>query len=259
MKIKLLQLNIWAGTHFPVIRQFLEHNGFDILCFQEVAGPNSHSGNFHSQEDQFLRLQNFLGSQYHGQLAIAMHFSSDPIHSYDGNAIFYKNQFQMVEKHTLTLYKGIDPFPSDLKTYEEQGRNALRLTLKKDSQTINVITTHLAWAPTQSEHPHQRKQNLHLIEYVKNLPTPWILTGDFNMEPKQQTILDFEQLGHNLIKDYNIQNTIDPKNHTAWDKIKPGFPVDYIFVSPDVKVDSFEALKDVHMSDHLGLITVIEV
>lgn len=259
MKIKLLQLNIEAGAYLPKIEQFLTRHDFDMLCFQEVAGPNSHCGNFHSDEDQFLKLQKFLGSAYQGNLAIATRFTSDPIHSYDGNAIFYKNQFQLVEKHILTLHKGVSPFPSDAKTFEDQGRNALHLTLQKNDLTFHVITAHLAWAPTQYEQPHQRQQNLQLVNYIKNLSTPFILTGDFNISSNEQTILDLEKYGRDLTKEYNVQNTIDPQTHKAWDKIKPGFPVDYIFVSNDVKVNTFEALENIHLSDHIGLVAEIEV
>lgn len=259
MKIKLLQLNIQAGTYLSKIETFLSQHDFDILCFQEVAGPHSHSGNFHSEEDQFLRLKTFLETMYDGQLSIATRFSSDPLLSYDGNAIFYKKDFELLRSTTLTLHTGIQPFPSDAKSYEQQGRNALHLTLQKDRKTVEVVTAHLAWAPTQYEQPHQRKQNVQLIEYVKHLPHPFILTGDFNISANEQTILDLERYGQNLIKISKVKNTIDPQTHRAWDKIKPGFPVDYIFVSNDVKVNSFEALEEAHLSDHFGLMTEIQV
>ncbi len=264
MKIKLLQLNMWAGTRFPAIKDYLEKNDFDILCFQEVSGIRVASGNILSsrsffKRDCFIELQHILGPTYRGELAIAQYISSNPKDAYFGNAIFYKKEFALKKKDVLWLYKRATPFPTEALSYEECGRNALHLTLEKDDNLINIMCGHLAWAKDKYEYPHQREQNLKLIAYMKNMQTPWVLTGDFNIDPAQQSVLDLGKIGKNLTKEYNISNTIDPENHRAWEKIKPGFPIDYIFVSNDIQVYNFEALGHIHMSDHIGLSAEIEV
>ena len=259
MQLKILQLNTWAGTHFDKIEDFITKNDFDILCLQEIAGPNSHVGNLHSSEDQFLKFQQLLQNTHYGEMAIATRFSSDPINSYDANAIFYKKDFSLTHKDVLTLTKGIDPFPSSMTTYEENGRNTLRLTLTKDEKIVDVISAHLAWAPTHSEQPHQRAQNKHLIAYIQELKNPFLLAGDFNIDPEQPTILDLEKYTQDLTKEYNVANTIDPVYHHAWEKLAPGFPVDYIFVSPSIRVIDFTVLDTIHLSDHFGLTAVVEI
>lgn len=262
MQIKLLQLNMWAGTHLSKIKDFIASNDFDILCFQEVSGIGAVQGNIMSTregylQDSFLELQKTL-KEYTGELAIAQYMESNPKKAYFGIAIFYKKGFVLTGKNIITLFKRTTPFPSNATSFEDVGRNALHVLLKKDGKTVNVITGHLAWAQTKFEEPHQRKQNLKLIQYMEKIKTPWILTGDFNINPEEQSILDLEKLGRNLGKEYGIENTIDPM-HRAWEKIKPGFVIDYIFVSPDVKVDDFQVLNNVHMSDHLGLTATLEV
>src|SRR5258706_15408654 len=95
MQLKILQLNMWAGTHFPVIKDFLEKNDFDILCFQEVAGKDTHGGNVHSTLDSYEELIKILGSTHDGVQVKTDIFTSNPETSYQGNAIFFKKSFQL--------------------------------------------------------------------------------------------------------------------------------------------------------------------
>ncbi len=258
MEIKILQLNIWAGTHFPVIKKFIEENDFDILCFQEVAGANTIIGNIHTKINYLLALQEILGTTHEVDFAIADTFTSGP-ESFMGNAIFYRKRFLLQGKNILYLHQNAKPFLSTLTTFEEVGRNVLHLTLSLGNQKIDVLTGHLAWGPTPLERPHQRAQNTKLVEYVKHLKNPFILTGDFNITPDQPTVVALEQFGQNLTTKYHVPNTLDPYNHTAWEKIQPGFSVDYIFISPQIKVVHFEVLDTIHMSDHLGLTATVEI
>lgn len=250
---------MWGGTHFPVIQKFLEQNFFDILCFQEVTGPHTHCGNVHSEENQLEKLQKLLGKTHRGEIFTDVTFTSNPQQSFEGNAIFYKKDFFLVDKKEIVLYKGINPFPSNATSFEEMPRSALCLTLSIENKLCDIFSTHLAWAQTSTEHPHQRQQNLTLINEVSTRKNPWILTGDFNISPENQTILDLEKYGHDLIKEYHVENTIDEVNHNAWDRITPGFSVDYIFVSPDIHVVDFKALTNIHMSDHYGLVAEVEL
>lgn len=257
MQLKILQLNIWAGTHFSAIKTFLNENDFDILCFQEVSGPRD-SGNVHVSINTFDELQQILGSTHNARLVKSGSFMPNPPVSYEGNAIFYKKTFSLLEEHVIWLNRHEDPFPQD-GNLQTLGRTGLTVTLSHNNQTFHIVTAHLAWAPTNKEQPHQRQQNLKLIEFIKQLKYPWTLTGDFNISPENQTILDLEKLGRNLIKENHIENTIDAVNHVSWEKIKPGFPVDYIFVSKDIEVKEFGVLKDVHLSDHLGITATLNI
>lgn len=258
MQLKILQLNLWAGIKFSHIKDFLQSNDFDILCFQEVTGQNMQNANAKSERDLFQALQMLLGTTHKSELAIAMHFTSDPVHAYQGNAIFYRNDFTLVGKNTLTLSHGIDPFPSERKTYEEVGRNALHLTLSKEGKTFDVLTTHLPWAKSPIEEPHQTEQNAKLIAYLQQLQHSFILAGDFNLTPDQPTVLKLEKYARNLTKEYGITNTLDRKSHKIFQTLPQGIAVDYIFVSPQIKVHDFTVI-DEGLSDHLGLVVTVEI
>lgn len=248
---------MWDGMRFSSIQTFLKENDFDILTFQEVSGPGNHHGVIKCDIDCFAEIQNVLGQNYAGELIESGSFSSSP-KAYEGNVIFYKKTFKLLERNDLWLYKRSTPFPVESNSYEDMGRAALHLVLEQNKQKLNVVTTHLAWAKTSIEQPHQRKQNEKLINFMQNLSSPFILTGDFNINPEQPTIFDLEKMGKNLVKENNISNTIDPKNHRAWEVIKPGFTVDYIFVSPDITAKNV-AIVDADLSDHFGLQATLEI
>ena len=249
---------MWAGTHFPVIEQFLKENEFDILCFQEVSGPRR-QGNVDTQIDSYKELKRILGKTHTGIFIKTNRYNPYPEISYEGNATFFKKEFRFIAQDILWLNRADKPFPQTLRSYEKTGRAALHITLATETDTFHIVNAHLAWAKTPTEQPHQRKQNLLLITYMRKLKKPWILTGDFNISPENQTIRDLEVYGQNLTKKYDVKNTIDQALHVSWEKIQPGFPIDYIFVSPDVQVDSFAVLENVHMSDHIGLSATLEI
>ncbi len=248
-----------TGMHFPAIKSYLEKNTFDILCFQEVGKLKPEKSDMHPITDCFSALQEVLGDEYVGKESIHSTFVPESIFISQSNAIFYKKSFTLLHEDTLWLYKRDTPFPVGRTTFEDFARNAYHLTFSIDGKRLDVVNAHLAWAKTSLEQPHQREQNVKFIDYVSKLESPFILSGDFNIQDDQPTILDLEKYAKDLTKEFGIKNTIDPLNHRNWHDINPGFPVDYIFASPDIKVRDFKALDNEHLSDHYGLIATIEV
>lgn len=258
MKLSILQLNINADNYWDTLKSFLTSNNFDILQLQEVAGKDSLSGNIQSKRDCFKELQEILGDNYQGELTISQRYTSSPT-AYVGNAIFFKKDFSLLERHVVTFYERTTPFPSDASGYEEAGRDMLHLKLQIEGKAISFLNTHLAWARTTKEQPHQTKQGDILLNYLQNVPAPFILTGDFNLDPEQQIIRKTTALATNLIDEYHIVNTLNPRTHSARMLFPPGAAVDYIFVTRDIQVNKFEVLEQLDLSDHLGLTAEIEI
>jgi endonuclease/exonuclease/phosphatase family metal-dependent hydrolase len=262
MNVTILQLNMWAGTLFSSLREFLENNSFDILCFQEVAGKGAKHGNVDCTIDCFEELKKILQATHFGELAISQYASSNPETGYFGNAIFYKKNFLCLNKHILPLFKRNTPFPSESLTFEEVGRNALHLTLQRDNTIFDIVTAHLALAKdpkSKIEESSQRQQNIKLVKYIKELKNKFILTGDFNIQSGQPTVNELEEIAVDLTKKFHVINTIDPTVHRAWERIKPGFSIDYLFVSSEISVLNFTVLEDIHISDHLGLCATLNI
>lgn len=107
--------------------------------------------------------------------------------------------------------------------------------------------------------PIRLKQSEKIINFFANKSSPKIIGGDFNLMPDTKSIELIEKAGYrNLIRDFNIQET---RNRLSWEQFpeeqKQHF-ADYVFVSEDVKVNTFEA-PPVEVSDHLPQILDFEV
>lgn len=101
------------------------------------------------------------------------------------------------------------------------------------------------------------EQSEQIIEFFREIQGQKIIGGDFNILPDQRSITMFEDNGYiDLIKKYNIKTT---RNRYAWEKYPESilYYSDYLFVSPDVKVKSFE-VPDIEVSDHLPLVLEID-
>lgn len=258
MLLSVLQLNINADNYWSRLIPFLTSHNFDIINLQEICGKDSYCANIHCVRDCYEELKNKLGDKYKSELAIANRFASSPT-SYMANGIFYRNSFEFLEKNIVTLFERTTPFPEDSNQYEEIGRNFMHLKLKIADKIISIINTHLAWASTTKEELHQTKQGEILFEYIKKLDVPFILTGDFNLDPQQPLIQKINSLARNLISENSIPTTLNERTHRARVLFPPGAAVDYIFVSKDIRVNKFEVLDKEDFSDHYALITEIEI
>jgi endonuclease/exonuclease/phosphatase family metal-dependent hydrolase len=254
MTLSVLQLNINADNFWNALIPFLTKNPFDIIMLQEVMGENTVTGNVNCKRDCFNELQKILADNYQGEFVLAERFTSSPT-SYMGNAIFYKKEFLLAEKKTLTLNPSQKPFSSDAVSFESEGRSLLHLKLTTAGKTISFLTTHLAWAPTSEEHPHQTKQAAVFIDYLKTVPHPFVLSGDFNLNPQQPVIRKINMLAKNLTSAAGITNTINSETHRV-KGLKTA--VDYIYVTEDIVVKEFRVLEE-DISDHLGLTATIEI
>jgi endonuclease/exonuclease/phosphatase family metal-dependent hydrolase len=257
MTIKILQLNINSDNYWDQLISFITDNDFDILDFQEVTGKDTLAGNIHSQRDIFSELLKHFGDKYDAELAITQRYASSPF-AYMGNATFFKKSFTILEKKEIALSTFSQLFPTDGTIFEKIGRKILYLKLSIANKKISFLNTHFAWAKSPIEEPHQTKQGEIFIDYLRTVPVPFILTGDFNLDPQQPFIQKINKLSRNLIDTYHITNTLNPNNHRVKSLFPPGVAVDYIFTSNDLEVKNFSVINE-DISDHLGLTAEIEI
>ena len=258
MRLKVLQLNMNADSFWDNLIKFLNTHDFDIIQLQEVAGENTFVGNIHSTRNCFALLTEILKKTHNSELVIAETFTSSPS-SFLGNATFYKKDFSILSKESFHLYQRSTPFPSEGKKFEEQGRAALFFTLKISNTILSLCNVHFPWAQTPQEQPHQIAQGEKLLQKLRTLSHPFIITGDFNLTPNQPTIQEINMLAKNLTIEFNITNTLNPREHRAKDIFPQGFAVDYIFVSNDIKPNHVEVLQYEDISDHFVLTAELEI
>ena len=257
MIITILQLNINADNHFTALTEYLGRKSYDIFCLQELAGIGTTISDINCTHDLFLELQKLLYPDYVGEFMLTDHIDSAET-AYFGNAIFYKRDLKLLDKRLIYFNKNSDPFPHTQTSFEDAGRGMIHVTLQKDNKKFSILTTHFAWGPTPVQRPHQTHQGHILLNYLKSISPPYILTGDFNLTSDQPLLQSISSLTTNLTQKYAITNTLNPNNHRAKLLFPQGLAVDHVFITKNLSENEFEVVK-ADVSDHYGLRATIEV
>lgn len=131
-------------------------------------------------------------------------------------------------------------------------RVALQADVEINGDTLHVFTTHLIHAH-QKDSPVQNSQADKLVECLTDKKT--VLTGDFNALPNSYPIGKISRVLVNTNNEEVPTFSLYPEGCCP-DKMK--HRLDYIFVSPDIKMLDFTFGKS-KGSDHLPVIATIEI
>ena len=247
MTIKLLQLNIEKGKRLGEIVNYIRQGNFDIVCLQEVtSGKFSPTGiNAYDIVKAKTGLEGFL-SPYIG-------FVGDTT-TFFANATFWSRRLRPVASHTIWLKRYEEVSSLKLK-YEKMPRAALAVLLNIHGKKLMVINTHLAWGPTPQERVYQTNQAGKLYDWIKqHQKDPFVLTGDFNLNPHTFTVARLGSLGTNLITKYKITNTLNPMTHRVPALFPSGIACDYIITDRRLAITNFFVEEQADLSDHFGLV-----
>ena len=213
------------------LASFVKRYNIDVLCLQEVL------------EIYRDRLINNLNNYYaYGNPRIGDNFFTRNIvklkkFNESVNIITY---LDVILEKTIKLPTLPDFLP----------RIVTMIEVKNNSQIITILNTHLSAYNKISK----KRQLKYLLKIIKDIKTPVILTGDFNMNIKSEILNGF-------IGDLEILgiNHLDIKGRT-FKKSKRNLPIDHIFISNSLKVKSLEVIKDKDMlfSDHYPILLEIK-
>lgn len=246
--MKLITLNTWAGRVKEPFEAFLKaHAPFtDIFCFQEI---------FNDLDDEEILPEGSFGAT--GKNRHILKEITTVLDNFDvyfcpvienvyGIAIFLKKGFEVIASGEVLLYEN----PSyDVR---EGGPNHTRkmqwVHIKKDRKDVIIMNVHGHWDPSgKSDTADRLEQSKIINDFIQTTGTiPKILVGDFNLLPETESIKMIEENFTNLITKYNIPTT-RTELYKGDDK-----HADYVFVSPEILVEEFQALPDV-VSDHVPL------
>lgn len=271
MKFSLLQLNIWQGAFLPTVIDYLTHHDFSVIQLQEVSGGVFSTGGAYKMPglqdsplnpitlgiDSKKELERAF-SQYRLIEARTTRIIGDT-ESYNSNVTLIKNDISVTQAEILWLehyyeYKALEDFAPSISP-----RNALIVKANILGQQIEFINTHLPWGPNPLDTRYKVAQAQKLYDYIAHLSVPFVLTGDFNATPETKRVTMFEALGKNLVKEYAVTNTLNPRLHKAKQLFPQGLAVDYIFTSRLLNVTNFSLIDAPDMSDHLGLMIEIDL
>lgn len=239
MQLKVLSWNIWHGKFLDEIISFLKLAQADIIGLQEVL----ETGNSNTADI----IAKALG--YHSVYFQAI--KKTRLGKSQGNATLSKYPLEKTKVHFLSnpaFYT---------KTAETEPRIAVEAKIKIDKTEITVFTTHLAYSLKFRD---SKFRDMQVDNLDKLLPSSKaILMGDFNSYPDSKYIQRISKIMTNTDKDLTKPTwPLYPHDYEGWQEKEVRHRLDYIFVSKDIKVKSFQ-VEDSRASDHYPISAVLEV
>jgi exonuclease III len=244
--MKLVSLNTWGGkAGLNKLSHFLKNNKeIDIFCFQEVW-HNGHQ--FVGIKAGGVILKNVVPNLYDKITEILLEHDSyfrPHFHEHYGLVIFIKKNIKVIEEGDIFVYKDKGYISKD--DSGNHARNIQYLTFETTKGLRTVINFHGLWnGQGKTDTDDRLKQSDNIINFIKKLSNPFVISGDFNLSPDTKSIKNLEEFGlRNLIKEFNITSTrsnlYKKENRFA----------DYVFINEGIKVKDFKVLQD-EVSDHL--------
>jgi len=245
--MKIILLNIWHGEVWDKLQEYIlsEVGITDIFCFTEV-GPELQT-----------KLANLLSDYrpFYYELIKTDYLNG----GIDGQTVFVKKGVEVANYSNMLAYK--------ITRKDAGGFQAVEVG--NDEEKLFIGSVHGKAKPGHKlDTPARIKQSKIIIDYFKNKNGLKIIGGDFNLIPDTKSVEMFEKAGYrNLINEYKIKST---RNHFSWEQAERqhkenGDPLferqyfaDYLFVSSEVKVKSFE-VPNIEISDHLPLVLEFDI
>jgi endonuclease/exonuclease/phosphatase family metal-dependent hydrolase len=260
--MKLISLNVALfEPNNPELIPFLKRESPDIICFQEVTrslgdkvdkrfiSKNSIDGATNNLEFNFFGPTSVFGEinmkDFHGQ----ENFHFDPKGLLElGN--YTKSKYKILKAQSIFLEGDFTYDPGQVRWPDEQYRAILMVDLSVNNHILRVINYHGIWTRNKKGNDKTYKACKKILDYAYSFKGNVIICGDFNLFPETPSIKVFEKDFTNLIDRFKVKTTRPSSNELSGNGRNI---VDYVFVSPNVKVSNFKVL-DEDISDHLPLV-----
>lgn len=243
--MQLISLNIWGGYLYQPLLEFVTaYRNVDIFCLQEVYHQASHKI---STDERKVNLNIF--SELQALLPDHQAFFKPVVNSFYGLGMLVKKNIEILDEgdipiHINPAYSGFGPTHS---------RNLQWIQCRFKQQTYSVFNVHGLWNGMGKNDTVERlSQSQKIKTFIDTMNTPKILCGDFNLRPDTESIKILEKNLQNLIPLYGICST-----RTSF-YLKEEKYADYIFTSPEIRINSFAVLPDV-VSDHAPLLLECDI
>lgn len=240
--MKLITLNVWGGRKKEGIRDLVARTKADFYCFQEVynnaAGKDKIflDGTCFEHLDYLKKHMPEYGCLYHPHLG-----------DWWGLAMFVKKSVALVDSGEVYVHqqKG---FNYELELTGKGAKNLQYATFETPLGVRTVMNFHGLYTGEGKEDTESRvMQSQNIIAFIKTLKHPYILAGDFNLNPTTESMNLLEAHGmRNLIKEYGYTST----RTLLYEK--GGKFADYVLVSGEIEALNFSVLPDI-VSDHSPL------
>ncbi len=239
MKLRLLTWNIWGGTHFEGVVEYLRTAGADIIALQEVV------------ENERGNSAELIAKEF-GYECVHVIKMNLPLKFLPGNAGVegtVKFGTAILSKFPIVSSESFDLSP-------EISRFGVRANILINDIIFHVFSIHLKHSHFQEPLAIQDTQVGNLITMAPKEKT--IIMGDFNAVPESSVIQTMSQ----------AFTQTDSSNHPTWplyregcscsDGEVPKHKIDHIFVSTNIRTVSSEVGKT-KASDHLPVLATVEI
>ena len=212
---------------FEVMAEAIRREEPDIVGLNEMRGAG--------QNEEYAAQVNILS-----ELTGMKYFHFAPASEFPGGGPYgngFLSRIPIVKAETVMIP---DPVEKKYDGYYET-RCILKATLEGG---ITVLCSHFGLNPDELENA--------VSTAVENLaPQKCVLMGDFNMRPEDKMLLPIRE---------KMRDTADAfaGERLSWPSDKPQVKIDYIFVSPDVRVVSADIPATV-ASDHRPHVATVEM
>jgi len=262
--IKLLSLNVSLfDSNNDTLKQFLSHQQSDILCLQEVTRKIDENTNNNlisidsiSEGTPFLpysffaplwAMRDFRMENFHGKTLFEADFNG---FLEMGN--YMKSKFKIIEGHNIFLQNHFTYADNWGYLAEKKGESrAIQIAdiSISDSQQIRILNYHGIWSKNKIGNEQTKKACETILHHATQTTYPVIICGDFNLFPDTESMKVFDSQFINLANSFQIKTTRPKTNELSNHKRNV---VDYILVSKDIHIDTFEVINS-DVSDHFPL------
>jgi endonuclease/exonuclease/phosphatase family metal-dependent hydrolase len=253
LRLRIGTLNTWAKPRFDEIARWAADRRLDLLTLQEVDRNWSERTGW---ADVASEIAKRLDWHYAYAPAIKITTPGQGVREY-GNAIFSRWPIDGSTAHELG--EGIS---WDEEDHSTEPRVALETLIRTPAGPLRFIGTHLA--NTRHLYANRISQiqgtRLARIVWEGRAAGPTILAGDLNATPERPEVGMLE----------TILREVDPRRLPTWptreiqyrdwsEPAGPSHKIDYIFVSPELRVIEGGPDESYSHSDHLPMIATIEI
>ncbi len=246
--MKLISLNTWGGQAGKegLIDFFRKHKDVDFFCLQEIWHGGEEIAGKEIRGHSLVNVQPTLLKDISEVLPEHNVYFKPHFRDFCGLAIWVKKEFLVLEEGEIFVYQ--ERGYESSQELGDHSRNLQYLTVEKGDKSLTIINFHGLWNNQGKDDSSDRLvQSNNIYEFIKGIPHPYVLTGDFNLLPETESLKKLESLGlRNLIKEFGITST-----RTSFYQ-KPIKFADYTLTHPDIQINDFKVLPD-EVSDHAAL------
>lgn len=217
---------------FDLIADAIKSQNADVVVLNEVRDRGTHP-DYKAQAQILAEKAGFKHYFFGEAIRFAMMLPY-------GNAILSK--YPVLKNEVIKIP---DPLVKDEDAYYET-RCIIRSEICVKDKEITVFGTHIGLAKKEKENAVKTLTNL-----IDKCKTPFVLMGDFNMEPHNEILRP-------IYERMNDSGDFFGNSKLSFPSDKPDIKIDYIFVSKDIEV-IYSDIPDIVAADHRMHICDIKV